>query len=169
MIRSMTAALARKRDTLGTQNKGFTLIELLVVVLILGVLAAVAIPIFLNQQNGAKDSSVATQITQAKSALAIKISDGGTVKDAVTAFNAEGAQLPGYSTSTEMTVKARFDDGVTTTTKDDSFTVVGWWVKGVAEGTNKTQATIENHASIITATTTAVPWVSPSWNGVVAP
>jgi len=82
----------------------------------------------------------------------------------VIAFNA-GTPLPGYSTSTEMTVKARFDDGVTTTTKDDGFTVVGWWVKGVPTGANTTAATSENHASIITATTTAVLWVSGDWPG----
>ena len=66
------------RERIQSEEKGFTLIELLVVVLIIGILAAIAIPAFLGQREKAQDSEAKTAVRTAASAAKSFFTDSQT-------------------------------------------------------------------------------------------
>jgi len=59
-------------------EKGFTLIELLVVILIIGILAAIAIPSFLNQKGKANDANAKAVVRTAQTAEETYFTDNQT-------------------------------------------------------------------------------------------
>jgi type IV pilus assembly protein PilA len=59
-------------------EKGFTLIELLVVILIIGILAAIAIPSFINQRGKAQDATAKSDSRTAQTAMETFYTDNQT-------------------------------------------------------------------------------------------
>jgi prepilin-type N-terminal cleavage/methylation domain-containing protein len=76
--------LARIRQSAKTENDGgFTLIELLVVMIIIGILAAIAIPVFLSQRAKAQDAATKADVSTVGKELATYFVDNTAAPNAV--------------------------------------------------------------------------------------
>jgi type IV pilus assembly protein PilA len=80
--------LARIQKSIKEKDEGFTLIELLVVIIIIGILAAIAIPVFLNQRKKAVDASMKSDLRTIANELETFYVDSQAYPVAATAFTA---------------------------------------------------------------------------------
>ncbi len=83
--------LARIRTSQEKKDQGFTLIELLVVMIIIGILAAIAIPVFLSQRAKAQDSATKADASTVGKEIATWFVDNTTAPTVQT--NASGRYL----------------------------------------------------------------------------
>jgi type IV pilus assembly protein PilA len=108
-----TAMLNRIRKTQEEREGGFTLIELLVVVIIIGILAAIAIPTFLNQREKAWAKAAQSDLRNSAVVVEEYFSDNGSYpadETAVTLKNTDGVVLSLFGDADSYCITANHDN-----------------------------------------------------------
>jgi type IV pilus assembly protein PilA len=103
----------------GDSEAGFTLIELLVVMLILGILAAIALPAFFNQKDKAGDAKAKEYAHSAQVAMETYFTDNGTYEGA----DEEALEnIEPTLTNAPLTVNSATDEGYSITVEGSKAT-----------------------------------------------
>jgi prepilin-type N-terminal cleavage/methylation domain-containing protein len=117
--------LARIHKSMKEKDQGFTLIELLVVMIIIGILAAIAVPVFLSQRAKARDTAVKADVSTLGKEIATYFVDNTAAPSAVDTnagrFRVNGTDVGAVSSGN--TLLTTFG---ATTTAGTSATITGW-------------------------------------------
>jgi len=93
----------RKFSDLSEREGGFTLIELLVVIIIIGILAAIAIPLFLDQRKLAVDAQTKSDVRSTVDNIVTAVAAGDTTakiaRTTGTNLVVDGAAVPAANTT----------------------------------------------------------------------
>jgi len=93
--------IARIRKSTDEKDQGFTLIELLVVIIIIGILAAIAIPVFLNQRKKGWDAQAKSDLKNMATAEETILTDTGLYTNLLT--GAGSLEEAGFNQSADVT------------------------------------------------------------------
>jgi type IV pilus assembly protein PilA len=105
--------LTRSRTTCEERDQGFTLIELLVVIIIIGILAAIAMPVFLNQRQKGWEAAVKADLRNAATTEETYLTENNSYTSTIADLEASGFK---YSDGANYdggaaTIVATFDTG----------------------------------------------------------
>jgi prepilin-type N-terminal cleavage/methylation domain-containing protein len=144
------------RRRLKGEDKGFSLVELLIVVVIMGILAAIAIPVFTSQRGRAEDQKTKSDLESIQKELSAYFTEDGTKVPVIWIVGGSGAAI----TSTDRQYHIAPDQ--TTPTANDEATLIGRVSPKVGFVTSNNGGTIQTGATGSAKVTTLAGTGSPT-------